>query len=325
MFKMKLCVIFTAVLMMGCFILWAHKVVGQDACVTVFDGIHDFADDVFEKSTAEIVDGVIAWDSADWDNMVRRVVGVSEFYLNNCIDQPLADQTEAVAQFSELSRIQPPLASVDIGGDFGDVELVSGFEPNAEWIDLNGDGVSELVLHTQIPYFSEKTAYMIQGGLSIAFFDSEDGWQGQVIAPVTSFVTTQDGDHVSYAMTDTNTLSVQESHQALRYFPAPAVEVFFAGEDRTPLTAITLHTLTGAGEAKELNIMSWNGRIPSVELRVAFDDWCYPGDMLEWQILDDGSVFIPSNGGEEGSQLHCGRTPEGLFIWQGDNYVVRGI
>jgi hypothetical protein len=326
MYRMKLCAIFTIVLMVGCFVILAQKSVAQDGCETAFDDVRNFTADVYEKTTAEIVGGVIAWDSTDWDNIVRRVVGTSEFYLNNCIDQPLAEQPDAIAEFAKLSLIQPPLTSVDIGGDFGDLTLVSSLEPSTQWIDLNGDGVDELVLHTQVPYFSEKTVYMIQGGLSIAFFDSEDGWQGQVIAPVTSFVTTQeDGDHVSYTMTDDNTLSVQESHQSLRYFPAPTAEVFFAGEDETPLTAITLYTLTGAGEAKELNVLSWDGRIPSVELRVAFDDWCYPGRSLDWQILDDGSVFIPSNGGEQGSALHCGRTPDGLFVWQGDRYAVRGI
>jgi hypothetical protein len=325
MFKMKLCVIFTFVLVMGCFILSMQRAAAQDGCTTAFDDVRNFTADVFEKSTAAIVDGVIAWDTTDWDNIVRRVVGASEFYLNNCINQPLADQPDAVAVFATLSHVQPPLASVDIGGDFEDLTLVTNFEPSTQWIDLNSDGVDELVLHTQVPYFSEKTVYMIQGGLSIAFFDGEDGWQGQVIAPVTSFVTTQDGDHESYVMTNDNTLSVQESHQALRYFPAPTVEVFFAGEAKTPLTAITLHSLTGAGEAKELNVLSWEGRIPSVELRVAFDDWCYPGRALDWQILDDGSVFIPSNGGEAGSQLHCGRTSEGLFVWQDDDYAVRGI
>ena len=325
MYKIKLCMIFTFVLIIGCFVLSAQRVFGQDGCSTAFDDVQDFTANVFVKSTSGIVDGVIVWDSTDWDNILHRVVGTSEFYLNNCIDQSLAEYPEVVARFAEISQIQPPLASVDIGGDFGDLPLVTAFEPSTQWVDLNGDGMDELVLHTQLPYFSEKTVYMIQGGLSIAFFDSEDGWQGQVIAPVTSFVTTQDGDHVSYAMTDDNTLSVKESHQTLRYFPAPTVEVFFAGEDQTPLTAITLHTLTGTGEAKELNVLSWDGRIPSVELRVAFDDWCYPGGTLDWQILEDGSVFIPSNGGEAGSQLHCGRTPEGLFVWQGGDYVVRGI
>jgi hypothetical protein len=58
-----------------------------------------------------------------------------------------------------------------------------------------------------------------------------------------------------------------------------------------------------------------------VELRVSFDDWCYPGATLDWTIGDDGSVTIPTNGNEEGSALHCGRMPEALFTWDGENYI----
>ncbi len=72
----------------------------------------------------------------------------------------------------------------------------------------------------------------------------------------------------------------------------------------TPLTAITLHSTTSAGEAKELAIISWDGRIPSVELRVALDDWCFPGAPMAWEIGEDGSVTVPSNGSEADSRLH---------------------
>lgn len=294
----------------------------RNGCEAAFEDVQDFTASVFANSTSEINDGIIAWDSTDWENIVRRLIGASEFYLNNCIDteQPLVQQPEALAQFTEMSFLQSPLSSVHLGGNAGSILLVSNFEPRAEWMDLNGDNIDELLLHTQVPYFSEQTMYSIQGGLTIAFFNSEDGWQGQVIAPIASFVTTQEGDHASYAMLVDNTLSVDEVHQALRYFPASTVEVFFADDGRTPLTAITLHTLTGPGEAKELNVLSWNGRIPSVELRVAFDDWCYPGRSLDWEIRNDGSVYIPSNGGEADSPLHCGRTPEALYVWQDGNY-----
>jgi hypothetical protein len=296
----------------------------QDDCAAAFDDIQNFLNDVYAKSTAEITDGVIPWDTTDWENIVRRVVGTSEFYLNNCVDQdtPLAEQREAVTQFADLSLLQIPVESVDIGGDFADVQLVSNFTPSTHWLDLNGDGVDELILHTQVPYFSDKTVYAIRGGLSIAFFHTaDDGWQGQVIAPVTSFVTDEEGDdHLSYAQTQDNTLSVENADEALIDIPAPQVEVI--DTPNQPLTAVTIYSTTGAGEAKELDILSWDGRIPSVELRVAFDDWCYLGAILDWEIRNDGSVFIPSNGNEEGSALHCGHTPEALYVWEGDHYAL---
>ena len=79
-----------------------------------------------------------------------------------------------------------------------------------------------------------------------------------------------------------------------------------------------------AGEAKELTVLSWDGRIPNVELRVWFDDWCSPGQPLEWIINADASVDVPSNGGEEGSPLHCGRTPEARFEWVNGAYTQVG-
>jgi hypothetical protein len=316
-------------------LIWAALlltlVVGQTAsaqgeCPAAFDDTQQFLDDVYARSTAEVTDGVIAWDTTDWENIVRRVVGTSEYYLNNCVDAdaPLADQPEAVEAFAQASLLSIPVEAVDIGGDFADVPLVSDFTPSTQWLDLNGDGMDELILHTQVPYFSDKTVYAIRGGLSIAFFHTEtDGWQGQVIAPVTSFVTDEaGGDHVSYAQTSDNTLSEATAAEALRLIPAPDVQVISIPGTDQPLTAITSRFATALGEAKELDILSWNGRIPSVELRVAFDDWCYPGAALDWEIRDDGSVFVPSNGNEEGTGLHCGRTPEALYTWDGDHYTL---
>lgn len=297
----------------------------QGDCSTAFADTQQYLDDVYTKTTGEIVDGVIAWDTTDWENIVRRVVGTSEFYLNNCIDAdtPLAEQSDAVETFAQASLLHIPVESVDIGGDFADMQLVSNFSPSTQWLDLNGDGTDELILHTQVPYFSEKTVYMIRGGLSIAFFHTEtDGWQGQVIAPVTAFVTDEEGgDHVSYAQTADNTLDAPTAAEALRIIPAPDVQVITVAGSDQPLTAITSHFVTGTGEAKELDILSWDGRIPAVELRIAFDEWCYPGAALDWEIREDGSVFVPSNGNEEGSALHCGRTPEAFFTWDGEHYT----
>lgn len=270
-------------------------------------------------------DGVIMWADTDWENVVRRVVASSEFYLNNCADNDLAlsEQPDALAEFAALSLLESPVAAVDVGGDFGEVALATDFSPEAMLVDLNGDAVEDLVLHTQVPYFSDSTVYQVRGGLSVAFFLSEDGWQGQVIAPVTNFMTDETGDHVSFAMVEDNTLSAETAGDALVYFPVPTVEVLRVEGQQAPLTALTLYAATGTGEAKELNIVTWDGRIPSVKLRVAFDDWCYPGQSLAWDIRADASVFVPSNGGEQDSPLHCGRTPAALFQWDGERYVMQ--
>lgn len=317
---MKVLIVF---LILSSMVFGGTAMAQDNGCESAFADVNAFTAEVYEKSTDEIVDGVIAWDADDWVNIVRQVVAASEFFLNNCTDAdiPLWEQLDAVQQFAAMSVILPPVESVDIGGDFGALELVTNFTPSTGFIDFNGDGEGEMFLNTQVPYFSQKTVYMIQGGLTIAFFkDATDGWQGQVIAPVTEFVTTQDGDHLTYAQAEDNTLSVESVEQALKIFPTPEIQV--VDVDGTPLTFITTHTLTGAGEAKELNVLSWDGRIPSVELRVSFDDWCYPGAALDWTIGDDGSVTIPTNGNEVGSPLHCGRTPEATFTWDGEGYVL---
>lgn len=297
----------------------------EEGCSAAFDDVRKFTAGVFDRMMVSD-DGAIVWADTDWQNVVRRVVASSEFYLNNCTksDLPLADQPEAIAQFAALSLLQPPVATLNIGGDFGEVALVSSFSPQVTLVDLSGDDVEELVLHTQVPYFSHATVYQIRGGLSIAFFFGDDGWQGQVIAPVTNFVTDETGDHVSFAMVEDNTLRSASVSDALHYFPLPNVEVFTLVGAESPLTEVTLYSMTGTGETKELNILSWDAWIPSVKLRVAFDDWCYPGRTLDWEIHEDGSVFVPSNEGEEGSPLHCGRTPEMLFQWEDDHYVAVG-
>lgn len=303
---------------------WTQQVAAQDGCAAAFDDVRAFTADVYDRMMVSD-DGTIVWADTDWENVVRRMVASGEFYLNNCTDseRTLADQPEEIAEFAALSMLEPPVATLNVGGDFGEVALAGDFSPEAVLLDLNGDGVEELVLHTQVPYFSQATVYQVRGALSIAFFLSDDGWQGQVIAPVTSFMTDETGDHVSFSMVEDSTLSVDTASDALMYFPAPAVDVLDVEGAQAPLTLITLFAATGTGEAKELTIVSWDGRIPSVELRVAFDDWCYPGRALDWEIRADGSVFVPSNGNEEGSPLHCGRTPEALFQWDGERYVMQ--
>ncbi len=308
--------------MSGLFLRQAQKLTASlGRCEAAFEDVQHFTTNVFAGTTSEIINGVIAWDSADWDNIVRRIVSSSESFLNYCaiVNQPLSEQPELVGQLAELSLMQSLINSLDVGGDFGDVVLSSNFTPTTEFIDLNGDDIEELVLHTQVPYFSQDTVYQIRGGLSIAFFFGEDGWRGQVIVPVTHFVTNEIPEHLTYTMSENHNLNVQASHEALVYFPLSHVQVLDVEDTR--LTFITLYSSTGTGEAKELAVLTWNNTTPSVELRVAFDDWCYPGSALEWEILDDGSVFIPSNGGEEGSLLHCGRTPAVLFQWANGEYV----
>ena len=291
-------------------------------CESVFASANAHTADFFQESLDGIEDGLIPWDSTDWEQLVRQEVMAGEFYLDHCTapEIPLAEQPDAAADLAAQSQILPPVASVDVGGDFADLPLTTDFAPTTQLLDLDGDGTDDLILHTQVPYFSAETVYGIRGGLSIAFFLTEDGYQGQVIAPVTEFVTMQDGPHLTYAQTDPNALSVDTADQALNVVPAPEVSVQVA-EDGTPLTFITLQHPTPAGEAKELTVLSWDDRIPNVELRVWFDDWCSPGHALDWTIYADASVDIPSNGGEEGSPLHCGRTPEARFEWADGAYT----
>lgn len=293
----------------------------QTECDAGFSDTREYLADVFAAASTEIEDGVIAWEDSDWDEIVRRVVFSSESFLNHCaiVNQPLEEQTELLDHLARLSLMESSIGSLNIGGDFGDVVLSSDFTPTTQLIDLNGDAVDEVVLHTQVPFFSQDTVYQIRGGLSIAFFFGEDGWQGQVIAPISHFVTDATLERLTYAMSENHALSAQTAPEALIYFPAPDIQVL--NVEGTPLTFITLYSATGTGEAKELAVLTWEDRAPYVELRVAFDDWCYPGRTLDWEIREDGSVFIPSNDGDEDSPLHCGRTPEVLFQWHDGEYT----
>jgi hypothetical protein len=298
-----------------------HAQTDEPSCENAFDDARNYTAAVFEQTTARIDDGNIPWKPTDWDNIIRRVVGGGEFFLNTCaiVNQPLSEQTELVDQLASLSLISAPVDTVDVGGDFGEVALTTTFTPTTQLIDLDGDGEDELILHTQIPYFSEDTVYQIRGGLSIAYFKTDDGWQGHIIAPVSSFVTDNSGGEVLYSQSDSNTLSVESGPEALVYFPAPVVEVRTI--DDTPLTFITLASASGTGLLKELDVLTWEDQMPRVKLRVAFDEWCYPGEDLQWEVREDGSVFVPSNGGDANSDLHCGQTPETLFQWQDGEYI----
>ena len=113
--------VWLVVLLPGLLLAGQPAVAQDDGCASAFDDVRSFTADVFEATTANIEDGVIAWDSTDWENIVRRVVGTSEFYLNNCTDPdlPLSEQAEAVEEV-ELRLHQRRGAAVgEIGGRAG--------------------------------------------------------------------------------------------------------------------------------------------------------------------------------------------------------------
>jgi hypothetical protein len=193
------------------------------------------------------------------------------------------------------------------------------FTASSELLDLNGDGTDEFVLYTQLPYFAPETVYMVQGGLTIGFFQTEAGWRGHVLAPTAYF--SDDSEFASYAHVADYPFLSDDIVPVLKYMPQPEVEVIETPD--VTLNAITTMYLTGPGLGTDMTILRWNDDLSAdVLLRVQFDDWCYPGAELNWEIRDNGDVFIPSNGNEEGSPLHCGRTPEQLFTFVDGEYVA---
>jgi hypothetical protein len=109
----------------------------------------------------------------DSEKVVYKIVEASEGYLNNCTDPnlPLENQPEKLARLAELSQTIPQSFRCGLR-----------YTPTTQLLDVNRDGVQELILHTQATNCYRTPNVDGSGGLSIIFHKAgEQKWQGHVI------------------------------------------------------------------------------------------------------------------------------------------------
>jgi hypothetical protein len=238
---------------------------------------------------------LMGWDPAAWEAIVAQVVTAGEQFLNECADAttPLADQA---AQLATASQTIPPMQITIPGeGDFFplDMTLTPTYPPTTQLLDIDQDGSEEIILHTQVAYFDgEQILFGLRGGVSVAYFATDEGWQGQVIWPIPHYVA-QDDTTLTFAPFFEDDFAQQanwSAAEALIYDPGPQVQMLDLADPEATYMALTHVLRTPVNDIRELTVLRWQDRQPTVALRISLNDWCATAS---WEIRADGSIFIP--------------------------------
>jgi hypothetical protein len=281
-------------------ILSTHE---PQACATPFAEVQAATEAIITQTVAayqppqpgELM--LLGWNPADWEAIVAQLVAAGEQFLNQCTDAPtpLADQ---VAQLASLSQVIPDMEFTIPGeGDFLplDMKLTQLYTPSVQLLDVDQDGNEEVILHTQVAYFDgEQILFGVRGGVSIAYFATEGGWQGQVIWPISHYVPQSD-NLLIFAPFFEDDFANQvngSAADALIYDPAPQVQMLTLRDDEGGTYMALSHNLRNPlTDVRELAVLRWQDRQPEVALRISLNDWCVTAN---WTIQEDGSIFIPA-------------------------------
>jgi hypothetical protein len=235
--------------------------------------------------------------------VVDQVAQAGADFLNGCTDpnRPLAEQPEQLDQLAQQSQVlgQTPWDS-------------QPYAPTTQLLDIDQDDEDEMILHTQLAYDSDTTAYVARSGLSVAYVRSAAGWQGHVIWPVPHFVDSQPGTYPTFATFEDyfETQAAWQADEALRYYPAPAVRVLdVPSAPNQPYLVLSGLAFTVMEDISETAILRWDEQGPAVLLRLAWNQWC--GD-YPWEINDDGRIYLPAK--PAFAEHGCPAVPERVFV-----------
>lgn len=243
---------------------------------------------------------LLGWDPALWETIVQQLVDAGARYLNECASfSPTGEPTAAtLEELAQLSRVVPHLEVTIPGeGDFLPLDLVvtETVAPVAQLLDIDNDGRSEVLLHTQVGYFDgEQILFGVRGGVSIVYEVGEAGWQGHVIWPVYHYIPRAD-DYLEYAPFRSEQAAEQANWtaaQALIYDPAPQVEPLnLTDADGNAYLAVSHVRRTPLDDIRELTVMRWRPQGPESALHIMLDNWCVSA---EWAIGSDGAIAVPA-------------------------------
>ena len=278
-------------------------------CEQPFADVVTATENVIEEGLQQMEDsetGTLAWPPQAWEGIADQMVAAGALFLDACtdLDSPLAEQPERLTRLAELSRVIPqmeftfPVEFVDDG--LWEMKLQQVYTPTTQLLDIDKDGSDELILHTQLAYFSEETLYGVLGGLSIAYVRGPDGWQGHVIWPVPHYVDRQPGSYPAFAgpqlpmwFEGQDYFEAQAGEQAGKmwhYYPVPDVQVIDAPDSPNgPYLAVSGALYGPPSDVSEMTILRWSEQEPEVAMRLAWLGWC---GAPPWEIGEDGRIYL---------------------------------
>jgi hypothetical protein len=181
-------------------------------------------------------------------------------------------------------------------------------------MDLNRDGIDELILHTQIVSCNlyARAGFLGEGGLSIAYYFNPQiaRWQGISIWPCTGEGCPWLGSiHSPQPIVKPLVTRDEPDH------PLMLVEGGYSGVDH---------------DGKILSVWSWQTIPPKIISQIGFSNWCGRSSSFEtdkhgqrifranWEITQEGYIFIPAAEATE----RCGAESAKLYILRGDKFIV---
>lgn len=221
----------------------------------------------------EAVDMTLAAIGTDDDPtgaIVVRTIEASECFLNTCFDPgfPPSTQAHCLSELKRLAQVVP--ASFD---------CADRYLPTMQSVDLDGDAVNELVLHTQAIRCDHYALLGLHGagGMSIIFrFDEQiSEWRGNLVWPC--WTSTDDcpltDSWVQSPQPEVVPLSVRDS-LGRRYI---LVAGGYYGADHT---------------GNLLVIWRWENNILKMVQEIRLSDWCETPNT--WEITEEGGILIPA-------------------------------
>jgi hypothetical protein len=244
---------------------------------------------LFQEAIDLTVPGI---DKANEKAVAFKVVEAGECFLNDCINSalPLSAQSDCLAELRQLAQVVPP-----------SFDCAVRYAPTTQLLDLDGDSIEELVLHTQAIRCDHKARFGLHGagGLSIVFRFSEqaDSWRGTPIWPCA-----EDGCHwpdiwVQSPQPEVRQLVIRDTQE--RTFML--VSGSYYGTDHT---------------GNILTVWRWEGDAPKPIFELEMNDWC--GTPREWKITERGTILIS---GTEANDRCDGREAV-EYVLHGDEFVM---
>jgi hypothetical protein len=244
--------------------------------------------ELFEKADAEKV----FFDP----NIADALLEAGEMFLNNCTDPdlPLVAQTERLAELAQFSQVIP-LSK----------EYCYHYSPTTQLIDVDSNGVDELILHAQP--FNCAGSEMVggSGGLSIIFFrdDVIERWKGQVIWPVPYFVNEEDKDRAA--------------NYVWQYHPEPNVQMLDIVDSKgRTFMAISGSYYAASWSMNMVTVLRWEDNQKQLVLETGLNDLC--GQPDEFEIGKD-YIFLP---GAEATD-RCEERAAQRYVFEDDEFVIK--